>query len=102
MSEDSTRVLYVKSFIGALETIVAVLLLLVILQLGGLTTRMDRFIDDHDGDMARMASSAYARNQAIRLMAAKLGVPREDVEEALGRDWLVGDPMSWRGERRKK
>lgn len=96
MSEDSTRVLYVKSFVGILETIVAVLLLIAILQLVGLTSRMDRFIDEHDSDMVRMASSAHARNQAIRIIAAQTGASREQVEEALSQDWLVNDPSFWK------
>lgn len=90
----------VRFTIGVMEAIIALMLLVTILQLGGLIERADKILNYHEEDLMRLASTSRARNQMFRLMGDKMGIPREDVDDAIAEDWMANE--DWSRARKKR
>lgn len=85
------------SLMGMFELGVAVLLIIIILQNAGQEKRIKDMAESNEADDSNVAVSVQVRNEAMRLIADKVGVPEEEMDRILNKD-----PLMSRMEKRRK
>ncbi len=85
------------SIMGVSEALIAVFLLIILFQNGGNEKRLKELAESNENDLNNVAVSVQVRNEALRLIADKVGVSEEEMDRVLAKD-----PLMTRMEKRRK
>lgn len=92
MNNGNERVMIAtRAGIGVMEIIIAILLFFNLVQINKVVERADTIIRNHDGDVKRLEDTTQVRNNMFRMVADKLGIPAQDVEDLLDEDTLAAE-----------